>query len=145
MEPFTTREQIIEIVNRLFVYTDYREWQKLQMEVFTPTVLFDMSSLGAGAPQDQTAAEICTMWESGFAGIDAVHHHSGNFMVTVNGEAATVFCYAIASHYKAAATQGQTREFVGSYDLGLEQTAGGWRINSFRYNVKYTRGNKELN
>jgi hypothetical protein len=144
MEPFTTREQIIEIVNRLFVYTDYREWQKLQTEVFTPTVLFDMSSLGAGAPKDLAAAEICAMWESGFAGIDAVHHHSGNFMVTVNGEAATVYCYAIASHYKAAATQGQTREFIGSYDLGLEQTAGGWRINSFRYNVKYTRGNMEL-
>jgi hypothetical protein len=103
-----------------------------------------MSSLGAGAPKDLAAAEICAMWESGFAGIDAVHHHSGNFMVTVNGEAATVYCYAIASHYKAAATQGQTREFVGSYDLGLEQTAGGWRINSFRYNVKYTRGNMEL-
>jgi hypothetical protein len=79
---FTTREQIIEIVNRLFVYTDYREWQKLQTEVFTPTVRFDMSSLGAGAPKDQTAQEICATWESGFAGIDAVHHHSGNFMVT---------------------------------------------------------------
>ncbi len=144
MQPFTTREQIIEIANRLFVYTDYREWQKLQTEVFAPTVRFDMSSLGAGAPKDQTAQEICAMWESGFAGIDAIHHHSGNFLVTVNGEAATVFCYAIASHYKAAATQGQTREFVGSYDLGLEHTAGGWRINSFRYNVKYTSGNMEL-
>ena len=84
------------------------------------------------------------MWESGFAGIDAVHHHSGNFLVTVNGDDATVFCYATASHYKAAATQGHTREFVGSYDLGLQRTPGGWRINSFRYNVKYTAGNMEL-
>jgi hypothetical protein len=144
MQTFTTREQIIEIVNRLFVYTDYREWQKLQTEVFTPTVRFDMSSLGAGTPKDLPAQEICAMWESGFAGIDAVHHHSGNFLVTVNGGAATVFCYATASHYKAAATQGHTREFVGSYDLGLQQTISGWRINSFRYNVKYTGGNMEL-
>jgi hypothetical protein len=144
MQIFTTREQIIETVNRLFVYTDNREWQKLQTEVFTPTVHFDMSSLGAGAPKDLTAQEICAMWESGFAGIDAVHHHSGNFLVTVNGGAATVFCYATASHYKAAASQGHTRVFVGSYDLGLQQTASGWRINSFRYNVKYTSGNMEL-
>jgi hypothetical protein len=144
MQTFTTREQIIETVNRLFVYTDYREWQKLQTEVFTPTVHFDMSSLGAGAAKDLAAGEICAMWETGFAGIDAVHHHSGNFLVTVNGEAATVFCYAIASHYKAAATQGHTREFVGSYDLGLQRTADGWRISSFRYNVKYTSGNMEL-
>ncbi len=144
MQTFTTREQIIETVNRLFVYTDYREWQKLQTEVFTPAVHFDMSSLGAGAAKELTAGEICAMWETGFAGIDAVHHHSGNFLVTVNGEAATVFCYAIASHYKAAATQGQIREFVGSYDLGLQRTADGWRINSFRYNVKYTSGNMEL-
>ncbi len=144
MQTFTTREQIIEVVNRLFVYTDYREWQKIQAEVFTETVRFDMSSLGAGEPKDLSARAICDMWETGFAGIDAIHHQSGNFLINVNGNTATVFCYAIATHYKKAATQGNTREFVGSYDLSLQLTANGWRINSFRYNVKYTGGNIEF-
>jgi hypothetical protein len=144
MQAFTTREQIIEVVNRLFVYTDYREWQKIQAEVLTKIVRFDMSSLGAGEPKDLSAGAICDMWETGFAGIDAVHHQSGNFLVNVNGNTATVFCYAVATHYKKSATQGNTREYVGSYDLSLQLTANGWRINSFRYNVKYTGGNIEF-
>jgi len=144
MSNFTVREQLIEIVNKLFVYTDYREWQKLQEEVFSQKVLFDMSSLGAGEAEEKTAQEICAMWEAGFQGIDAIHHQSGNFLVTVSGSTATIFCYAIASHFKAAATQGKTREFVGSYDIALTQTDKGWRITAFKYTVKYTSGNASL-
>jgi len=40
------KEDIIEIVNKLFVYTDNKELEKLQKEVFKDTVDFDMSSLG---------------------------------------------------------------------------------------------------
>ena len=46
MDSSTTREQITEVVNKLFVYTDFKEWDKLQSEVFTENVQFDMSSLG---------------------------------------------------------------------------------------------------
>ena len=42
---FTPREQIIEVVNRLFYYTDYREWDNLVNEVFSPQVELDMVSL----------------------------------------------------------------------------------------------------
>ncbi|MBA2562550.1 MAG: hypothetical protein H0V14_06480 [Chitinophagaceae bacterium] len=49
-ENFSIREQIIEVANKLFVYTDNRQWQKLLDEVFTGTALFDMSSAGAGEP-----------------------------------------------------------------------------------------------
>ena len=55
MSQFTLREQIIEKVNQLFVYTDYQEWQKLQEEVFAEKVFFDMSSLGAGTPRELTS------------------------------------------------------------------------------------------
>lgn len=144
MKNFTLREQLIEVVNRLFVYTDYREWQKLEQEVFTEKVWFDMSSLGAGDPKELSAGEICKMWSNGFQGIDAIHHQSGNFIVKATGNQAHVFCYAIATHYRAAASQGKTREFVGSYDLSLIETARGWRINQFKYNVKYKTGNLEL-
>ncbi len=140
----TTREQLIEIVNKLFVYTDSREWQKLQEEIFAKKVLFDMSSLGAGEATEKTAADICSMWDAGFKGIDAIHHQSGNFLVTATENTASVFCYAIASHYKASATQGKTREFVGSYDTGLSLTGNGWRITAFKYTVKYTSGNVSL-
>lgn len=146
MENKTKRDEVIEVVNKLFIYTDYQHWSKLLAEVLTETVYFDMSSLGAGAGKKLKATEIADMWKAGFAGIDAVHHQSGNFLVTFKKDAleADVFCYAIASHFKSTATQGKTREFVGNYDLHVVLTDLGWRIDSFTYNVKYINGNAEL-
>jgi hypothetical protein len=145
MEIKSKQDEIIELVNKLFVYTDFRQWSKLQKEVFKDEVLFDMSSLGAGEPKKLKAAAICDMWASGFNGIDHVHHQSGNFIVNFKeGLEAEVFCYAIATHYKASATKGNTREFVGSYELHASLTDIGWRLDSFKYNLKYANGNTEL-
>jgi hypothetical protein len=145
MELKTKREAVIETINKLFVYTDSRQWQKLMEEVFTEEVLFDMSSLGAGPATRMKSRAICDMWAKGFDGIDHVHHQSGNFIVDFNAEGeADVLCYAIAIHYKKAARQGNTREFVGSYTLHTSFTDDGWRIDSFRYDLKYIAGNTDL-
>ena len=144
MSTLTIREQIIETVHRLFIYTDSREWNKLQDEVFTESVLFDMSSLGNEA-RVTSAKSICETWESGFAGLTAVNHLAGNMLVSVKNEQAEVFAYATATHYKSSATMGKTREFIGTYDLHLIQTDKGWRIDKFKYNLKFMNGNLELN
>ena len=139
----TTREQIIETVNKLFIYTDDRQWDKLQDEVFSPEVHFDMSSLG-GDISMMSAKQICDAWNAGFEGIDAINHLAGNYLVTVNDSEADVFVYATATHYKEATSQGKTREFVGTYNLHLIKTGTGWRIDRFKYNLKYTNGNLEF-
>ncbi len=46
MEVKTKREEIIELVNKLFIYTDSRSWSKLMKEVFKEKVYFDMESMG---------------------------------------------------------------------------------------------------
>ncbi|HEY9049049.1 MAG TPA: nuclear transport factor 2 family protein [Ohtaekwangia sp.] len=146
MENKSKRDEVIELANKLFIYTDYQQWDKLLDEVLTENIWFDMSSLGAGEGKKFPAKEICTMWKNGFAGIDAVHHQAGNYLVNFAAEPieANVFCYAIALHYKNAATQGKTREFVGSYDLHCVLTDKGWRIDSFTYKVKYVNGNVDF-
>jgi hypothetical protein len=138
------REEIIEVTNKLFVYTDLQQWSKLQNEVFSETVLFDMSSAGGGPAKRMTAIEICDIWEKGFVGIDSIHHQAGNYIVRIKDDQAEVLCYAIASHYKKSATKGNVREFVGSYDVILVLTDVGWKINGFRYNLKYMTGNISL-
>ncbi len=143
MENFTVRDLIVETVNKLFIHTDEQAWGQLQHEVFTEQVLFDMSSLG-GQQAELSAKEICATWQQGFAGIDSVNHLAGNYLVDIKGDAATVFAYATATHYKASATKGNTREFVGTYHIGLIKLAIGWRINAFKYNLKYANGNMEL-
>jgi len=140
----TLREQIVETVNRLFVYTDYQDWDNLQLEVFADKVLVDMASMGAAKAELLDAKEVCLMWQKGFEGLDAIHHQAGNYIIKISDEVAEVTAYSIASHFKAAAKNGNTREFVGSYDLHLSSTKNGWRIDQFKYNLKYMTGNADL-
>ncbi|GAA4326611.1 nuclear transport factor 2 family protein [Flaviaesturariibacter amylovorans] len=140
MEHFSTRDLVVEVVHKLFVYTDNRQWGRLLAEVFCGEVQFDMSSLG-GAARRMAAKDICHEWELGFEGLDAINHLCGNHLVSINGPEATVFAYATATHYKKSATRGNTREFVGTYDLHLVRTAVGWRIDGFTHHLKYMTGN----
>jgi len=142
MEHFSTRDLIIEAANKLFVYTDMQKWDKLQAEVFTDSVLFDMSSVG-GETRTMTSQEICDTWKKGFEGIDQINHLAGNYLVEIDGKTANVFAYATATHYKQSAQNGP-REFVGTYDIHMIFENSGWRIDQFRYNLKYAAGNLEL-
>ena len=137
------RETIIETVNKLFIYTDEQQWEKLLSEVFNESVYMDMTSLGADA-SNLSSREICDNWENAFSGLDAINHLAGNYLVSISENSATVYCYATATHYKADAVNGKTREFVGTYDLDLVKTEIGWRIHKFKYNLKYMNGNIEL-
>ena len=144
MPTHSIREEIIEVVNKLFIYTDYQQWDQLMDEVFAELVHLDMSSLG-GEVSNTTARAICESWKEGFKGLDAINHLGGNYIVTIRGKEADVFAYATATHYKKDAKNGHTREFVGSYDLHLTHSDIGWRIDTFKYNLKYINGNIELN
>ena len=142
---FTKREELIQLVNKLFLYTDTRAWDKLQSEVFAEHVVFDMSSMGAGSAEKVSSRTICDRWREGFDGLDAIHHQAGNYIVTIKEEGiAEVICYAIASHYKKSARKGQTRNFIGSYTIISVLTDIGWRINGFKYSLKYHTGNASL-
>jgi len=141
---FTEREQIVETVNKLFIYTDNQEWTKLQEEVFTSTIELDMLSMGAEKAENVSSREICYRWEKAFEELDAIHHQAGNYLVTISGDHAEVYAYSIASHYKEAPKKGKTREFVGSYDLHLSKIHGRWKIDKFKYNLKYSTGNMAL-
>ncbi len=143
-QQFTEREQVVETVNKLFVYTDNQEWRKLQDEVFTTEILLDMTSMGAPRPERVLAREVCYRWEKAFEELDAVHHQAGNYIVQINGDQANVIAYSIASHYKESAKKEKTREYVGSYDFHLIKEMANWKIDEFKFNLKYSRGNLAL-
>ena len=143
MQTFSLRDEIVEVINKLFVYTDEQAWDKLLYEVFAGKVLFDMSSLG-GEKMETTAENICAIWKKGFEGIDAINHLAGNYIIEINNNIAVAFAYATATHYKASAIKGSTREFVGTYNIRLIKNENGWRIDQFKYNLKYATGNTDL-
>ena len=141
---FTVREQIIEVINKFFVYTDSQEWTKLQEEIFAANVELDMVSMGADRAERVSSREICDRWEKAFEELDAIHHQSGNYIVNIIGEMAEVNAYAVATHYKELAQKGQTRKFTGSYDIHLSKRHGDWRIDKLKYHLKYSSGNMSL-
>jgi hypothetical protein len=136
--------ELMELVNKLFMYTDRYQWEQLLEEVFTDNVWFDMSSAGGGSPRTLSAEAICDMWQAGFTGLDAVHHQAGHYLISPEKDTATIYAYAVATHYKRNAVNGHTRTFVGSYDLKAEKTPRGWRLSQFKYDLKYMDGNTTL-
>jgi hypothetical protein len=137
------KQAIIEVINRLFIATDRKDWPGVEA-CFLPEVDFDMTSLGGGEPKRLPVQEIVAGWETGLAHIQAIHHQAGNYLVEVTDREATAFCYGIASHYLPNPEGRNTRTFVGSYDFRLEKGPGGWRISAFRFNLKYVDGNPNL-
>ena len=64
--------ELQELANKLFMFTDARDWDKLLSQVFTENVWFDMESAGGGAAKSVAATNICRMWKEGFEGLDAM-------------------------------------------------------------------------
>ena len=144
MTIYENKSDLTELANKLFMYTDTGDWQKLIDEVFIEDVLFDMSSAGGNTPKTLKAKEICDMWKEGLKDLDAIHHQAGHYIIQVNSDTADIYAYAVASHYKKSATKGNTRTFTGSYDLKAINDTTGWRLSSFKYNLKFIDGNATL-
>ena len=137
------REKVIDVVNRLFVAVDDRDWAAARA-CLADRVHFDMTSLGGPAPAELAAEEITGAWQTGLAPIEAVHHQSGNFRVRVEGDEAECFCYGTAHHYRRVRSGNNTRLFVGSYEYRLARAGETWRITSFKFNAKFVDGNLGL-
>ena len=137
------REEVREVVTRLFISTDNRDWDTVS-RLFAAEVLFDMTSMVGGEPVKLTPQEIVASWDKGLKPLKAIHHQAGNFIVDVNKSEATVFCYGIASHYLPNATNQNTRIFVGSYNFHLVKNGDNWQIDQFKFNLKYIDGNPNL-
>ena len=134
---------ILDTINDLFVGTDDRDWDRVA-RALSPRVEFDMKSVTGLEPSTVDSGTIIAGWEEGLRPLKAVHHQTGNFRLRVEGDQADAFCYGIALHYLPNASGRNTRTFVGSYDLHLRKDGGEWRIDRFRFNLKFIDGNLEL-
>ncbi len=143
MDAETDKSAIVDVLVSLFVRTDQRDWPAVE-RCFDDSVLFDMTSLAGGEPAQLTPSQITSGWEEGLRPLEAIHHQAGNFIVQATGNEATAFCYAIAIHYRRVASGRNTRTFVGSYDFHLVRGDRSWKIDLFRFNLKFLEGNADL-
>ncbi|NUM80880.1 nuclear transport factor 2 family protein [bacterium] len=143
IQRLTDQNAVMNVTNDLFISTDNRDWDKVRI-CFADTVLFDMTSLAGGEPARLTPRQITDAWDAGLKELKAIHHQVGNYKISMNGGEADVFCYGIASHYLPNSTNQNTRTFVGSYNFHLRKIGETWRIDQFKFNLKYMDGNMNL-
>ena len=143
MNSLLEEKAAIETVNRLFVSTDNRDWEGVKA-CFADVVVLDMTSMVGGEPSKLTPQQIVDAWDAGLKGLKAIHHQAGNYDLALRENEADVFCYGIATHYLPNATGQNSRMFVGSYNFHLKKIKQDWKIDHFKYNLKYIDGNLEL-
>lgn len=143
LEYLLEKDKIIETINTLFICTDNRDWEVVE-NCFADKIHFDMTSVGAEKVEVLEPKQITKMWEEGLGSLDAIHHQAGNYKVEIRDNKAITFCYGIASHFKKNNSEKNTRTFVGSYNFHLSKIDKDWKIDSFKFNLKYVDGNINL-
>src|SRR5688572_15749355 len=108
MADVAIRQQVEDVVTRMFVATDRRDWAAVEAS-FTEPFILDMTSMAGGEPASLTPKEVCQAWSDGFQRLDHVHHQIGNFQTEQSNAKARVECYGAAWHQRAAAKGGKTR------------------------------------
>ena len=138
------RQEVEEVVVRFFVATDRRDWVSVAA-CLADMVILDMTSMTEGEPLHLKPNDVVAGFARTLEPIDQVHHQVGNVQIDVSGDRAIAFCYGVAYHHREKISNpSKTRVFVGSYDVHLARTEGRWRIDLFRFNLKFIEGNPEL-
>lgn len=130
-------------ISRFFIDVDARNWPSVE-EALTKRVHLDYSSFGAGEPVDLSPAEITAAWRALLPGFDQTHHLIGNALVVSKEQRATAHVHATATHFIDGAEGGDIWAVYGTYDIGLAQEAGTWKISAIKFNFKFQDGNLEL-
>ncbi len=143
-EDLVSRREVEDAIIRMFVATDERDWPTVE-SCFTEPFILDMTSMVGGHPVTMTPRQVAIAWAEGFKTLDHIHHQVGNFQTTVDGQRATVRCYGVAFHYRAAiAAAIKLRTFVGTYEIDLSAHSDHWLISRLKFKLKFIDGNLEL-
>lgn len=134
---------VTNTVTQLFIQTDKRMWPEVTT-CFADMVVLDYSSMNHQPAAALSPRQIITSWKTLLPGFTQTHHQLGNFLITLDNNTATVFCYVTATHYLEDAG-GNVWTVVGSYDFNLIKNAKGeWKITKMKFNFQYQDGNISL-
>lgn len=139
------RHTVHDLVTRLFVKTDERDWGGVR-SCLAARVHFDMSSAGAGPARTRSGDEIAEEWKTALAPLDSTHHQIGSVVVDLEEgkEEATVLCHGIAFHHRGDPSGGSTRMYVGRYTFHVVQEHHHWKVDGVRFDQRFAEGGTPL-
>jgi hypothetical protein len=137
------RLAIIELIGRLALLLDARDWTALE-QVFTDTVYSDRTSLYGGEPMTLGAAEFVSGWRQVLGNLDAVHHLISCHVISLDGDQATCAANMQGTHVYANASGGPMWTVGGRHDYQLKRTLDGWRISGLTFTIQWATGNEHI-
>lgn len=97
------RLAIIELIGRLVLVLDARDWDALG-ELFTDTVYSDRTSLLGGDPVTVSREDFVAGWKQTLQNLDAVHHMITCHVITLDGDRATCTANMMGTHVLSTPT-----------------------------------------
>ena len=137
------RLAIIELIGRLALLVDARDWKALE-ELFTNPVYSDRTSLFGGEPQTNTPAELVGGLQYALGKLDTTHHLITCQVIELNGDEAASAANMQGTHVLANASGGSQWVVAGRHDYRLKRTAEGWRIAGLTFTLQWATGNEHI-
>ena len=148
----TTPESRQRIADRLAVQDavttmswllDRRDWDALA-GLFTEEVLLDYTQPFGREPETLTGADLVQRWREQVGHLDSTQHVTTGILVELDGDQARATANVLA-HLRREGTLGSSVWHNGGhYDLRLQRTPAGWRIEALTANVSWAEGNSAV-
>lgn len=137
------RTEITNVVNRIAILTDLRDWEGV-CQCFTERVTVDYTSLMGGQPESIAPDALVQSWKSFFTStFKTTQHLLGTQSITVQGDTATCLSQFQARHIALDPTQG-VWTLGGHYNHDLANTAAGWRVGGIKLTWTWEEGTRPV-
>lgn len=132
---------IVNAVASLGILVDSRQWRDL-VNLFTPDIRIDYTSLFGGEAEHKAAAHIVDGWAAFLPRFSGTQHMIGIPQITINGDKASVAVPVIGYHFIGNALNGESTRWVvgGHYNIELQRTGVLWLISALTLKALWQEG-----
>ena len=137
------RDQVVELVSRLGLLVDARDWGGLR-ELFCDEVDLDYTSLNGGEAQRLSPDDIVGAWRANLMPLAATQQLIANHLVKLDSDEAAVTTNVTATHVASEATGDPLWTVGDRYDLRVRRSEDQWRIAALTLTVRWATGNQAV-
>lgn len=136
--------QINDLLCRFFLSFDNRDWPAM-VGCLTPQVAVDYSSSGREQPTTMSGEAFVSRRQNAVDTL-AKHHSFSNVLITPGADGRTVSarCNYLILRFDPTGSDEDFFHSCGSYEFGLENMKGDWKIASIKQNTLRSWGNASL-
>lgn len=122
---------------------DRRDWSAVRA-CFSESVILDYSLINGNPATQVNADDVVKQWQKLLSGFQSTHHSLTNFLVTLNGDKASVECYFRALHFLPNDQGDSTWTLGGHYHYTLQRGTDSWVITGSVGIKAWATGNQNL-